>query len=198
MARRVLTLLIMLSVLTLILAGCGGDTPEEIGAEPTTEAPVEEPTEAPAAPEEPTAEPADTEEPAATDQPEDSAGPMYDQPSSSAPRISPNVDSGRHDSPATGRKRYEVDDRTDSRHDGQPTRYAGEIDVTGSTRHCAGQPLRPKRITDPEEAYTLARDADAETVWLADMSEFNNTYTLMVSRKRWIRALSASASGGGD
>jgi len=44
MARRVLTLLIMLSVLALILAGCGGDTPEEIGAEPTTEAPVEQPT----------------------------------------------------------------------------------------------------------------------------------------------------------
>ena len=64
----------MLSVLTLILAGCGGDTPEEIGAEPTT-GPVEQPTERAVA---------DTESlPPRSSQ--KSAGPMAISQSSSAP-----------------------------------------------------------------------------------------------------------------
>ena len=189
MARRVLTLLIMLSVLALILAGCGGDTPEEIGAEPTTEAPVEEPTEAPAAPEEPTEEPADTEEPAATEQPEESAGPMYDQPIVVGSKdFTEQLILGAMTVRLLEENGYEVDDRTGlgGTTVNRDALVAGEIDVyweytgTALVNFLGVEEV----ITDPEEAYTLARDADAENglVWL-DMSEFNNTYTLMVKQE---------------
>ncbi len=176
MTRRVWTLLLMLTVLALTLAACGGDAPADIGAEPTTAVPADDQDAAP------------TDEPAAPEEPEEAEGPAYDQPIVVGSKdFTEQLILGAMTVQLLEENGYAVDDRTGlgGTTVNRDALVAEQIDVyweytgTALVNFLGVEEV----ITDAQEAYTLARDADAENglAWL-DMADFDNTYTLMVTQ----------------
>jgi osmoprotectant transport system substrate-binding protein len=171
--RRVLTLLAVLVALAMLLAACGGNAGEEIGADaPAADTP---------APEVP------VEEPEPIEEPEEVAGPMYDQPIVVGSKdFTEQLLLGAMTVQILAENGYQVDDRTGlgGTTVNRDALAAGQIDVyweytgTALVNFLGIEDV----ITDPDEAYTMARDADVANglIWL-DPAEFNNTYTLMVT-----------------
>lgn len=192
MMKRFLTLLVALMALTLLLSACAGGGAEDIGDETEEPAATEEVAEPTEAPEEPAAtdEPAATAEPteAATAEPTEAAGPAYTEPIVVGSKdFTEQLVLGALTVQILEANGYTVDDRTGlgGTTVNRDALVAGEIDVyweytgTALVNFLGVEEV----ITDPDEAYTMARDADAENglVWL-DPAEFNNTYTLMVTQ----------------
>ncbi len=184
MTKRILILLVGLITLTMLLAACGAGGGEDIGEE-TEEA---APTQAAA-----TEEPAATEEAAATaeptEAPTEAAGPAYTEAIVVGSKdFTEQLLLGALTVQLLEANGYQVDDRTGlgGTTVNRDALVAGEIDVYWEYTGTALVNFLgiEEVITDPDEAYTMARDADAANglIWL-NPAAFNNTYTLMVTQE---------------
>ena len=171
MSKRFLTPLAALLALALILSACTGDTGGEIGAEPTVAATTP------------------AEEEVATEEPAELTGPAYTQPIVVGSKdFTEQLLLGAMAVQILEANGYQVTDQTGlgGTTVNRDALVAGQIDVyweytgTALVNFLGVEEV----ITDPDEAYTMARDADAENglIWL-DPAAFNNTYTLMVRQE---------------